>query len=114
MKTFEDPALFFVAYLVLSVPPLVLPHFGLDTAQTFPSLFGRGIEFNLLLVPYLTFFALSIAVAWLRAMVVERPWLVAFPAGALVLSLLPVALPAVIITIAAQVITLVVGLFPKR
>jgi hypothetical protein len=115
MKTFRDPTLFFVAYLALAAPALSVRIFGLDPQEAMVSLLDPKVEAKPLIVPYLTFVALLIVVAWLRGRAVERRWLVALPVAGLVFALLPpLVKPAVVLPVLAHATTLVIGLFPAR
>jgi hypothetical protein len=114
MRTFEDPALFFVAYIVMLLPTYALQIMGLDPSLVTAGLTGRESEWNSLMIPYVTFFALVLVVTWLRGQALQRRWLIALPSAAWVLSLFPLTGWEFAAPIVVHCITVVVGLFPKR
>jgi hypothetical protein len=114
MRPFEDPALFLIAYAVLVLPAYAMQIFGLEPTKLVAALFGGQSEWNALVIPYLTFYGLTAAVAWLRGIVLERRWLVAFPGAALLLTFLPIPGSYYTAPTIVHFLGVIAGLVPKR
>jgi hypothetical protein len=114
MRPLEDPALFLIAYAVLVLPAYAMQIFGLEPTRLIGGLFGGHSEWNTLVIPYLTFYGLTGAVAWLRGIVLDRRWLVAFPGTALLLSFLPIPGSQYTAPTIVHFVGVIVGLFPRR